>query len=235
MSSLPKVLPRGYWPYMANLWRYSRVYRRHREYTMMSIRTYVDNLYLMDQWLKTHSLSEGCIVECGTWKGGMSFGLLDVCRQIEEFHCFDSFEGLPPAGELDGERARTLQQEGELVAENNYASIEEFTTGLHRFPASLHQKVTTHKGWFNDTVPEFKPERPIAILRHDGDWYDSTIVVLRNLFDQVMPNGLIVLDDYLAWEGCSKAVHDFLSERKAAERIRSTWLGRVCYIHKLPE
>lgn len=232
MRDFPKVFPHNYLSYLTNLPKYTRIYRRNQEYTMMSVRTYVDNLFLMDQWIRKNDLHNGCIIECGTWRGGMSFGLLDVCRSISEFHCFDSFAGLPPAGELDGERARTLQAEGKLVAGNNNAEKADFMRGLSRFPTELQNKVQVHQGWFNETIPQLQTSRPIAILRFDGDWYDSTMTVLNELFDRVMPNGLIVLDDYGAWEGCSRAVHDFLSQRKAAERIESTWLGRVHYIRK---
>jgi len=31
---------------------------------------------------------------------------------------------------------------------------------------------------------------------------------------------VILIDDYGLWDGCCRAVHDFLSERKATERIQ---------------
>ena len=61
----------------------------------------------------------------------------------------------------------------------------------------------------------------IAVLRLDGDWYGSTMTCLEHLFDKVLPGGIVLMDDYYAWEGCSKAVHDFLSARSATEQIRS--------------
>ena len=86
------------------------------------------------------------------------------------------------------------------------------------------------KGWFSDTLPAFNPPDSIALLRLDGDWYDSTMTCLDSLFDKVAPSGLILLDDYYAWDGCSRALHDFLSRRSAPERIRS--LGNICYLRK---
>ena len=87
-------------------------------------------------------------------------------------------------------------------------------------------------GWFHETLTTFTLPEPIALLRLDADWYDSTMVCLENLFDRVAPGGLVVLDDYFAWDGCSRALHDFLSRRSAAEKIRS--LGETCYLVKLP-
>ena len=86
------------------------------------------------------------------------------------------------------------------------------------------------KGWFNETVPNFKPPSPIALLRLDGDWYESTMVCLVHLFDEVAPGGIVILDDYYIWDGCSRALHDFLSKRLAVERVRS--LGNVCFLEK---
>ena len=86
-------------------------------------------------------------------------------------------------------------------------------------------------GWFSETLLGFEPPEPIALLRLDGDWYDSTIVCLKHLFDFVAQNGIIILDDYYTWDGCSRALHDFLSERKASERIRS-YNSSVCYLLK---
>ena len=79
-------------------------------------------------------------------------------------------------------------------------------------------------------LPEIRDE-PIAILRLDGDWYDSTMVCLEHLFPKVIPGGLIILDDYYAWDGCSKALHDYLSKYKRAERIIQAY-SSGCYLIK---
>lgn len=62
------------------------------------------------------------------------------------------------------------------------------------------------QGWFSATVPVWaKQQRPIAVLRLDGDWYDSTILCLEHLWPLVSPGGLVIIDDYYPWDGCSKA------------------------------
>ena len=87
------------------------------------------------------------------------------------------------------------------------------------------------KGWFVDTLPEYRSGEPIALLRLDADWYESTMVCLENLFDRVIPGGLIIIDDYYIWDGCSRALHDFMSKRSALERIQS--FNGVCYLIKI--
>lgn len=73
--------------------------------TMAPRKRFLDNLFLASYVLKKNALHDGCYVECGTWAGGMSFALMNICRSISEYHFFDSYEGLPPATELDGKDA----------------------------------------------------------------------------------------------------------------------------------
>jgi O-methyltransferase len=89
-------------------------------------------------------------------------------------------------------------------------------------------------GWFKDTLATFVPPEPIAVLRLDGDWYDSTRLCLEALYPAVPPGGLIIIDDYYAWEGCARAVHEYLAQQPGSQdRIRQTPAG-VAFIHKDP-
>jgi O-methyltransferase len=87
------------------------------------------------------------------------------------------------------------------------------------------------KGWFAQTLSRTAIDERIAILRMDGDWYDSTLCILENLFHQVVPGGCVIVDDYHCWDGCARAVHDFLSREKRPERIR-TFNDRVAFMVK---
>ena len=73
---------------------------------------------------------------------------------------------------------------------------------------------------------------PIAVLRLDADWYASTMICLQKFWDHILPNGIVLIDDYYYWDGCALAVHDFLSQRKIANRIRQGPVGGVAYIQK---
>jgi len=208
-----------------NLWR------KYQNHTMINKRRYIDNLALARFYVKKHKLHDYSIIECGTWRGGVSFGLVDACPKVSEFHFFDSYEGLPDAGEFDGDKAINEQNSDELWHNNNSADYDSFMSDIKKFQLS-NRNITVHKGWFDDTLPKFTSDRDIGILRLDGDWYDSTMSILNNLFDRVVPGGLILIDDYYDWEGCSKAIHDFLSARKLSENIRQSHPGGVAYIIK---
>jgi O-methyltransferase len=98
--------------------------------------------------------------------------------------------------------------------------------------AGVPRSVTV-KGWFEHTVPSFEPPSPIALLRLDGDLYESTKVCLESLYEHVAANGLIVIDDYGTWEGCARAVNEFLARTSEhhVPRLRQ-YANRVFYIVK---
>ena len=164
----------------------------------------------------------GCLVECGTWRGG-SVGMMALAhlaggRPLRDLHLFDSFEGLPePDQEKDGDAAidyaagrasGKLASIGQCVAplEDNRRLLGE----IIGYPVSLTHY---HVGWFQDTVPRDAPEiGPIALLRLDGDWYESTKICLEELALKVSSGGMVVIDDYGKWPGCRQAVDEYLSK-----------------------
>ena len=156
-------------------------------------------------------------------------GLADVLGPDRKYHLFDSFEGLPPAQkEFDGQVAIAWQQDTTSQYHyDNCSADEAYARGL--FEGSGYD-VEFHRGWFDDTIPQYQPERPISVLRLDGDWYDSTMTCLRGLVPHLAPKALILVDDYFDWEGCARALHDYLGETKSTMRIRQSGFGGICYL-----
>lgn len=180
----------------------------------------------------------GCFVECGVWKGGavgiMAKANLDFGNSRREIHLFDAFDDIcPPDASIDGEKAikdakeiMGLEEVAEMRGQLHSVKGAYDKMGGHgtidicrkllvdkiKYPSS---KIHFHKGWFQETIPVDKNEiNSIAILRLDGDWYDSIKICLENLYDKVEKGGLIVIDDYGYYEGCTKAVNEFLEQRK---------------------
>lgn len=168
---------------------------------------------------------EGAIVECGVWRGGMSAAMADVLGPDRHYYLFDSFEGLPPVKEVDGQAAKDWQDSNTV---NNCAVEIEVAEAV--MSKSCARNVHIVPGWFSETLPTFPPQ-PIAILRLDADLYDSTIECLNHLFKYVASGGLIIIDDYLYWDGCTRAIHNFLSRHDFPLRLREG-LGGVSYIIK---
>ncbi len=163
----------------------------------------------------------GDFVECGVWKGGavgmMALAHLAAGKEpARTLHLFDSFEGLPePRAEVDG--AAAARYAGERAA-GKLATIGECVGTLDDNRELLERRIgypaerlKYHVGWFEETVPGAAREiGPIALLRLDGDWYESTRVCLENLYPKVVQGGVVVVDDYGHWQGCRRAVDEYL-------------------------
>jgi hypothetical protein len=176
--------------------------------------TYVDNLYVA----QSAKAVQGCVVECGVWRGGMIAGIADLLGPDRSYFLFDSFEGLPPAEQIDGASAIAWQNDKSSPEyhDNCKAEIDFAKAAMARSGARDCHFV---KGWFDETLPGFVPPAPIAVLRLDADWYRSTMVCLESLMKYLAPDGLVIIDDYYTWDGCSRAVHDYLSINKSELRI----------------
>lgn len=170
----------------------------------------------------------GAFVECGVWKGGSAaiMGLaLNHARQTRPLHLFDSFEGLPQPGQQDGDDAIAYsngQAAGELNSihkcEAGLAEVRGYLIDHLRLPP---KELFFHVGWFQNTVPAIAPQiGPIAVLRLDGDWYDSTRICLEHLYPLLSPGGALILDDYFCWAGCRKATDEFRATHGISTRIR---------------
>ena len=88
-----------------------------------------------------------------------------------------------------------------------------------------------HEGLFAATFP-VATVPPIAILRLDADWYDSTRLCLERFWDGLLSGALVLVDDYYTWEGCRKALHEFLARRNATETVHQSRFGKVAYLIK---
>ena len=172
------------------------------------------------------------MVVCGVWKGG-AIGMVALALQhsagkkMRHLHLFDSFTDIcAPDPLVDGQLAiDELGQNSESLDAPKpvigaYDSVGGHGTMIEcsdlietriGYPAS---HVHFHVGWFQDTVPAASSDiGPIALLRLDGDWYASTKVCLDHPYDHVVEGGFVIIDDYGTYEGCQKAVDEFIAQR----------------------
>jgi O-methyltransferase len=160
----------------------------------------------------------GDVMEAGVWRGGgcifMRAHLLVHGETDRKVWVADSFEGLPkPSGRFEADAKDTLWQ-SEYLAVSEEAVRDNF-----RKYDLLDDQVVFLKGFFSDTMPTAPVER-LALLRLDGDMYESTYVVLKHLYDRLSPGGYVIVDDYGMLEGCDKAVHDFRTEHDVGEELK---------------
>jgi hypothetical protein len=160
---------------------------------------------------------EGAIVECGVFKGG-SAAVVAMAAPRRRVWLFDSFEGLPEPTVEDGAAALAYAGDrgsGALQPIDRCVGPLEVVEELFFERLGIDpSRVEIRKGWFQGTLPGASHEiGRIAVLRLDGDWYDSTKVCLEQLYDLVAAGGFVIIDDYGYWEGCRRAVDEFLASR----------------------
>jgi tetratricopeptide (TPR) repeat protein len=157
----------------------------------------------------------GNFVECGVAGGGSSAMMAALMRRYRKtpgtlFAC-DSFSGMPDPTEHDtvsGQAANdTGWGAGTCAAPDD--SVREISAKL-----GCSSIVKPVKGYFENTLPPAKAEiGKIALLHADCDWYSSLMTIFNELYDQVEPGGVIILDDYGYWEGIKKATDEFFAKR----------------------
>lgn len=177
-----------------------------------------ETLQFSYEMAKKYADIKGCFVECGVAAGAqiiaMRYGAPDKL-----IHAFDSFNGIPLPSNRDDQmpglkrltkyEISTLPNPGEQLLETTGAtsiSVESFKTHLIDSGAGL-DNIEIHEGWFEETMPDNNVGE-IAILRLDGDLYNSTWVCLTHLFPKVIKGGCVIVDD-IQLKGCRDACDEY--------------------------
>jgi len=167
----------------------------------------------------------GDFVETGVWRGGACIlmrGILEAFGVEDRVvFCCDSFEGLPrPDPELYPADSGDRHHEKKQLA----VSLDEVKGNFAKY-GLLDSKTKFVKGFFKDTLHNLNT-KTIAVLRLDGDMYESTVQALVALYDKVSIGGYVIIDDYGAVPGCKLAVENFLKSREIEVKLNHIdWTG----------
>lgn len=167
----------------------------------------------------TSTLAEevaGEVVELGCYKGQTACFLqstLDDFASRKRLHVYDSFSGLPPLSRQDAGTAPFLKP-GYLACQPEDV--------LRSFSRQGLRPPEIHAGWFHETLATELPDR-IAFAHLDGDFYDSILVSLREVYPRLSPGAMVVVDDY-SWAGtpgARRACDVFFADK--SERVMPVW------------
>ena len=181
----------------------------------------------------------GDLIETGVWRGGSTIFMRGILKAHgvtdRSVWVADSFEGFPSTEEQGAsarsftspELADTLGYQTRELAPEVRASLDELSEGISfedvrdRFDryGLLDDQVKFLRGWFRDTLPSAPIER-LALLRLDGDLYDSTYDALNALYPRLSVGGYAIVDDYGDFEECRRAVHDYLAASGAEAELQ---------------
>lgn len=178
----------------------------------------------------------GDLIETGVWRGGSTIFMQGALKALaatdRTVWVADSFEGLP---EPDAEKfpVEAKAHHGTVMTKsyNHFAAGLEAVQANFRAYGLLDENVRFLKGWFKDTLPDAPIDR-LAIMRLDGDYYESTMDGLTNLYDKLSIGGYAIIDDYGedTWTYCRKAVDDFRTDRGIVEPMIQ--VDSKCYYWK---
>jgi hypothetical protein len=167
----------------------------------------------------------GAIVECGVAAGAQIAAMQERNLLFAEprwIYGFDSFEGIPLASVEDDQQPGIpgpkpdirYTDKRELLKSSGITvhSKEQVLLNMKQWFPSNWQNIILVKGWFQDTLRPYKTVFQqlggIALLRLDGDLYESTKVSLEELFPHLNVGGVLIIDD---WEltGCRRACEEY--------------------------
>lgn len=160
----------------------------------------------------------GDIVECGVLKGD---GILFWARLIQIFNPlsrrrvigFDTFEGYRESSENKQDREAVES----FLKKTNYQGYSENQIMAKAESLNLGHRIQLIKGDANRSIRDYVQKNHgcrIALLNLDFDVYRPTLAALENLYPLVVPQGVIVFDEYGVHEwGESSAVDSYFGDR----------------------
>jgi O-methyltransferase len=166
----------------------------------------------------------GDAIEAGVWRGGACifmrgyFAAWEMSNRV--VWVADSFEGVPvPSLPEDIGHDMSAARVPVMAI-----PLEEVQENFRRY-GLLDGSVRFLKGWFRDTLPSAQIDT-LALLRLDGDLYESTMDTLNALYDKVAPGGFVIVDDYGVLEPCRRAVNHFREMRGIVDGMETIdWTG----------
>lgn len=170
-----------------------------------------DTDYDLHEWITTTQLDRGLLAHGQVLEFGVATG-----RTLNQFahwlphktvYGFDGFDGLP-------EDWTSRMRKGFFARD--------------RLPR-VRKNCALVVGWFNETLPGFveKHPEPIALLHVDCDLYSSTVTILNNLKNNIVPGTVIVFDEYINYPGWQLDEFRAWQEHCKMYGVKYEYIGRV--------
>jgi O-methyltransferase len=161
----------------------------------------------------------GDLIETGVWRGGATIFMRGVLKAHDDttrtVWVSDSFQGLPPPdpARYPADTGDTLHTMGGLAV-----GVDQVKHNFERY-GLLDDQVKFLVGWFKDTLPT-APIETIAVMRLDGDMYESTWQAIEALYPKLSPGGFCIVDDFGSHASqCGRAINDYRKAHGITEEI----------------
>jgi len=167
---------------------------------------------------------KGDFIEAGVWRGGAVIFMKAILKAYgakdRRVFVADSFEGLPKPDE-----EKYPLDKGDIHHTVNFLAVsEESVKENFKKYGLLDDNVVFLKGWFKDTLPD-APIEKLAVLRIDGDMYESTLDAISSLYPKLSEGGFCIIDDYVHFP-CKDAVDRYRKQHHITSPIKNIdWTG----------
>lgn len=184
----------------------------------------------------------GAFAECGVWRGGSVVAMIETLRGMaatpRDIWLYDTFEGMtePTEADVSAFEPPALATWREATARGERPWAELFGTDMFS-EASVRSTLTATgypaehlhlvRGPVEETLPAREPEGPLALLRLDTDWYESTRHELEHLYPLLARGGVLIIDDYGHFEGARRAVDEYFADHAPVLLTRIDYTGRL--------
>lgn len=162
----------------------------------------------------------GDFIETGVWRGGLPILMRTFLRTRgvtdRIVWVADSFCGLPETPKDPRDRVADAVLAPVLRLSVSRTQVEE----SFAFFGLLDNQVRFLEGWFSETLPE-APLGALAILRLDGDYFESTWTAIESLYPRLSVGGFIIIDDYHLPLGCRDAVDRYRERYGITEPLQA--------------
>jgi O-methyltransferase len=204
--------------------------------------TYLEDAALSDLYEQVRRLekqgTEGILVEAGCALGGSAIVMAAAKVKTRPFFVYDAFGMIPPPSQHDEadvhERYQVIQSgQSKGIRGNKYYGyeddlLEKVVENFRRYGLPVEANdIYLIEGLFEHTL---RIEQPVALAHIDGDWYRSVLTALQQIEPRLVPDGVLIIDDYEAWSGCRKAVDEYFSDKRNGYRF--IWKSRLHIIRK---
>ncbi len=224
-----KVLEMG-WSYKISkpyAWEEAVRQGRISELLKQTERSYRDKVRFYTIWLQIERLKEngiaGAFAELGVYQGETARFIhhMDPSREL---HLFDTFEGFAPE-DLAKESATDKKYSPTNFSDTSIEDVRAFIEG--------NERVKFHPGLFPDSAQALE-EMTFAFVNLDADLYAPTKAGLDYFYPRMSAGGVIIIHDYNhTWDGCRKAVDEFVQTIQERLIPVADWQGSVLLVKSI--
>ena len=189
------------------------------------------NLFL-EKYSKKDPIFNGNWVQVGCWKGGSSLflaSLREEARAAGKLFIIDTFGDIPTSN---------LHWEKDIAFVNYFQMNSPISSYKLEVESLLRKYDLLEASRIIDTtieslLPEQLPEQ-ISFVFIDLDFYEPTLLSLEKLYNSIVKNGVILIDDYYSpFFNCREAVdHFFTVKREKREVSFEQFSSNILMIHK---